>query len=79
MLTVNGKIVFIKQVEEKKNADYTTPAHQKIQVQVMDPEKGFTIIEVKDKEFKYKKDQLDKEVSLKVSLFSANDIYFTAV
>lgn len=77
MLSVKGKLVFIQQVPAKTFDGKVSEPYQKLQLQIIDPEKGFTIVEVKDKDFRYKKDDVNKELELPVSAYSTHNIYYS--
>ena len=77
MLKIKGKLIFIKQNEAKDYEGKITPPSQTLQLQIIDPEKGFDIVNVKDKNFKYSKADLEKEIDVSLSAYSQTGIYYS--
>ena len=66
-LILNGTLAFIKQNAEKTYEGKVSPATQTLQVSIL-ADDGFSVIDVKDTDFRIASDKIGKIVSLAISI-----------
>lgn len=78
-ILVNGILANIKSVESKEYGDKVNPAHQKLQITVLNDD-GLSIIDVKDNEMKFSKESVGKPIEVSVAYTIVNNnAYFRLV
>ena len=78
-MKIEGKIIFVKVVPFSDAFDKEVPEHHRLQIQSLDPEQGYVIHDVKDKDKKYSEKDIGKDLSFAVSLYSKTPVYMTLV
>jgi hypothetical protein len=78
-LIVRGVLANIKYVEGKEYDGKKTPPSQKLQISIFN-EDGISILDVKDSDFRFKDDSLEKEIEVSVAYTSVNgNVYFRLI
>lgn len=78
-ITITGSLANIKHVEEKVYKDRINPSSQKLQMIILNKD-GVSLIDVSDKEFLFKKEDINKVHSIVVNYSVLNDTaYFRLV